>query len=327
MSRILVTGATGFIGYSVARLLVERGLRPRLLVRRPERGALLAPLGADLVHGDLTRPASLARAVEGMDTVIHLGARAVFERYARLRPTIVDGSLTLMQAARNAGVRRFVFASSLLVYAGGEGPIDAATEPRPAVDYGRAKLEAEDGLARLAAEAGMGFAALRLPHVYGARSLLFDRIHAGLVPFPGRGENLYAHLHVDDAARALVAAAEKGWTGAGPLADGRPASWNEFFAVLQAHYARCRILRVPRPLALLGARLLEPWLRLRARPALVAPDTVVAWNLELPVAPGVLWNDLGLAPRHAGIEQGIPASLDDAVAFRWRHPVADRAGA
>ena len=88
--RPLVTGATGFIGYEVARQLAAAGTPSRFMVSRPERGRLLSGLDAELVQGDLTRPASLARAVAGMDTVIHLGARATFEDISALRPSIVE---------------------------------------------------------------------------------------------------------------------------------------------------------------------------------------------------------------------------------------------
>ena len=116
IGQVLVTGATGFIGFEVARQLAERGFKPRLLVRRPVRAAMLAPLEAELVQGDLESPQSLERAVQGVDTIIHLGARAIFEEYELVRPTIVDGSVALMQASISAGVQRFVYSSSLLVY-------------------------------------------------------------------------------------------------------------------------------------------------------------------------------------------------------------------
>ena len=73
MERVLVTGATGFIGYEVAKQLSERGIRPRLLVRRPFRGIILKSLDSELVQGDLLEPQSLKRAVAGIDTIIHLG--------------------------------------------------------------------------------------------------------------------------------------------------------------------------------------------------------------------------------------------------------------
>jgi nucleoside-diphosphate-sugar epimerase len=294
------------------------------MVRRPERGRLLAPLHAELVHGDLSRPASLARAVAGVDTVIHLAARATFEAYDRVRPTIVDGSVALLKAARAAGVERFVYASSLLVYGDADTPIDARTTPRPVLGYGQAKLEAEAALER-EASSEMKLAILRIPHVYGARSFLFDRLRRGLVVFPGDGTNVYSHLHVEDAARLLIEAAARGWEGVSPVADDAPSTWNEFFAVLREHYPRFRILRMPARPALVGAAILEALSRLRHRPTLYTADTVRGWLLNLPVQPGLLWKEFGLAPRYRTIDEGLPASLDDAVAFRWLHPVADRA--
>ena len=108
-----------------------------------------------------------------------------------MEPTIVGGSRARMQASREAGVERFVFASSLLVYGDQEKPIDEATIARPRVDYGLAKLHAESELLGLASEANMSFAAIRLPHVYGARDLLFERLHGGLMTMAGDGRNLY----------------------------------------------------------------------------------------------------------------------------------------
>ena len=325
MNKVLVTGATGFIGYEVARQLVAAGIDTRLMVRRPERAALVQPLGAELVSADLTRPASLERAVRGVDTVIHLGARASFESYRKVEPTIVGGSRALMLASREAGVERFVLASSLLVYGDQEKPIDETTIARPRVDYGRAKLQAESELLGLASQANMAFAAVRLPHVYGARDLLFERLHGGLLTMAGGGRNRYTHMHVDDAARVLIAVARTGWTGISPVGDDRPTDWREFFAVLATHYPRFRAIYLPAWLARLGTELLRPVNALRRRPSLYTPDTVISWNLELPVEPGLLWRDLGMRPAYPTIHEGLPAALDDCVAFRWRHPLSDPA--
>ena len=108
MKKVLVTGATGFIGIEVSRQLSARGLRPRLMVRRPVRGLMLRNLNAEIMQADIRSPKSLYRVMRGVDTVIHLGARAAFEAYSKLFPSIVTGSLNLMKTAIEAGVDTFV---------------------------------------------------------------------------------------------------------------------------------------------------------------------------------------------------------------------------
>lgn len=88
MKKILVTGATGFIGFEVSSQLSRQGFRPRLMVRRPIRGMLLKSLDAELMQGDLKRPVSLQRLVRDIDTVIHPGAMATFESYHKVRSSI-----------------------------------------------------------------------------------------------------------------------------------------------------------------------------------------------------------------------------------------------
>ena len=196
MRKVLVTGSTGFIGIEVSRLLAEDGLRPRLMVRRPVRGLMLRNLEAEIMQADIRSSRSLERVLSGIDTIIHLGARAAFEPYPRLYPSIVKGSINLMKAAIKARVKNFVFGGSLLVYGDTAKSIDQNTQPSPMSGYGRAKLEAEKRLEEMAAKAGICFVSLRLPHVYGAHSLLFDQVRHGRVFFPGRGDNKFAQWGV-----------------------------------------------------------------------------------------------------------------------------------
>ena len=325
METVLVTGGTGLIGMEVVRLLCEQGLRPRVLVRRPRRGALLHGLDVEPVQGDLTRPASLRRAVEGVDTVLHLAARATMEPLDVLRPTIVDGTRDLATAAADAGVRHVLYASSLLAHGAATTahPIDATTAPDPQVDYGRAKVLAEGVLRDVEARGGPSVGIVRLPHVYGPGDLLFSRVRRGLLVTPGLGRNPYAHLHVLDAARLLVAAAGAGWDGTSATADDVPATWKRFFATVEEHDARFTHVAVPAPLARAGAHVAARLDR-RPGPSMITPDTVTGWNLAQPVAAGLVWDDLDLRPTYASIEQGIPAVLDASILFRWRHPVDDR---
>lgn len=323
--RVLVTGATGFIGYEVARLLAETGTEVRALVRRLARGALLNPFDVEQVVGDLSAPDSLRRACTGVDVVVHLAARATFEPAQVLRPTMVGGSVALLEAAAEAGARAFVHGSSLMVYGDvARGEIDADTPVAPHVDYGRVKVETERHLRALAQRRGVALGVVRLPHVYGARDLMFGRLRGRLTVLPGLSADAYAHLHVRDAARALVAASEQGWTGTAPVGDDENASWDTFFATLRRYYPHHRVVRVPAALAEVGAGLAEPLMRLRRGPQLVTRDTVRSSDVRQPVRRGTLWSELGIAPRYPTVEDGIPAALDELVAYRWRHSVDDR---
>jgi len=322
--KVLVTGATGFIGAEVARQLAERGLRPRLMVRRPSRGALLHHLDATLVHGDLQSPESLRKAVAGCDAVIHLAGRAVFEPAHKLMDTFVHGTQALAEAAADEGVTRFVFASSLLVHGSTDIPIDAATVPAPEVDYGHVKVMVENRLAKLEEATGMTVASIRLPHTYGATDQLFGRVRRGFLPIPGRGSPPYGHLHVRDAARVMIAAAETGWAGRSPVADRESVGWDEFLGELQAQMPHLTVARLPASLALAGTTVLNAATGWRSAPSLMTPDTVISWNLSLPVDPTALWSELGIEPELPTYREGIAATLDDCVAFRWRHPVNDR---
>lgn len=324
MQKVLVTGATGFIGIEVSRQLADRGSNPRLMVRRPLRGIMLKHLRAEIMQADLRSPRSLKRALAGVDTIIHLGARAAFEPYKRLYPSIVKGSMNLMQAAAEAGVRQFVYGGSLLVYQDTHSAIGQNTPPLPASGYGRAKLEAEQKMQELAASADIRFVSLRLPHVYGAHSLLFDQVRHGHIRFPGRGNNLFAHLHVADAARCLIGAAQQKLEGVWVVADDESCSWNDFFETAQTYYPRLRVIHVPQTAAFVATRILDAFFRVMGRPNPYPSGAVSSWNMRLPVEPDTLKAVLGFSPEFPSIHDGIPAVLDDAISFYWLPSNLDR---
>lgn len=324
MQKVLVTGATGFIGIEVSRQLAERGMRPRLMVRRPVRGLMLKNLEAEIMQADLRSPESLDRILNGIDTVIHLGARAAFETYPRVFPSIVKGSLNLMQAAIKARVKNFVFSSSLLVYGDSARPIDQHTEPSPMSGYGRAKLEAEQRMAEMAAAADIRFVSLRLSHVYGAHSLLFDRIRHGQIFFPGKGENAFAHIHIYDAARALIQVAENGRSGIWVVADNLSCTWNDIFETLQIYHPRLRVMHIPRVISYVGTTILSVFFKLTAQPNPYPSGAISCWNLRLPVVPGTIRQAIGGEPQFPTIHQGIPDVLDNSISFYWLPSNLDR---
>ena len=324
MKKVLVTGATGFIGIEVSRQLSERGLQPRLMVRRPVRGLMLRNLQAEIMQADIRSPQSLRRILKGVDTVIHLGARAAFEPYPRLVPSIVEGSRNLMQAAIDAGVQIFVYGGSLMVYADTRRAMDQNTPAVPMSGYGQAKLEAEQHLQQMASEAGICFISLRLPHVYGAHSLLFDQVRHGKVYFPGQGDNNFAHLHVTDAGRALIHAAECHRAGIWVVADELSCTWNDYFETVRTYYPRLRVVHVPQTLSYLGTRLLDLLYGAVGQTNPYPSGAVACWNLSLPVVPGTMLQSTGIEPKYPTIHEGVPAVLDDSISFYWLPSNLDR---
>lgn len=324
MKKALVTGATGFIGIEVSRQLAERGIFPRLMVRRPVRGLMLRNLEAEIMQADIRSPQSLQRVLRGIDTIIHLGARAAFEPYPRLYPSIVKGSINLMQAAIKARVKTVVFGGSLLVYGDTSKPINQKTEPFPLSGYGRAKLEAERRLEEMAAKANICFVSLRLPHVYGAHSLLFDQVRHGRVFFPGRGNNKFAHMHVIDAANALIHSAERGKAGIWVVADDLSCTWNDYFETVKTYYPRLRVMHIPQKISYIGTRILDVLSGLSAQPNPYPSEAISCWNLRLSVIPETMSQAIGLEPKFPTIHEGIPAVLDDSISFYWLPSNLDR---
>jgi nucleoside-diphosphate-sugar epimerase len=166
---VLVTGATGFLGGHVCAALVARGVAVRGLIRRQEA---LLPAGAVPVPArNLDDVGAIREAVRGVEGVVHLAARV--HQHSEpddkaARAVNVEGTHRLLQEAIAAGVRDFVFASS--VKAVGERADSAWTEstpPAPVDPYGRTKLEAEGIVRDLATRHGIHAPILRLPLVYG----------------------------------------------------------------------------------------------------------------------------------------------------------------
>jgi nucleoside-diphosphate-sugar epimerase len=278
---------------------------------------MLRNLEAEIMQADIRSPKSLKRALDGIEIVVHLGARAAFESYSRLYPSIVKGSLNLMQAAIETGVRNFVYGGSLLIYSGKDKVIDQTTVPAPLSGYGRAKLEAEQRMQEMAARAGICFTSLRLPHVYGAHSLLFDQVRHGKVYFPGKGENRFAHMHVRDAARALIHVAENEKPGLWVIADELSCSWNEYFETVRTYYPRLRVTHIPKMIAHVGTRMLDVFYALTAQPNPYPSGAISCWNMPLPVVPGTMSQTIGLEPEFPTIHEGVPAVLDESISFYW----------
>jgi nucleoside-diphosphate-sugar epimerase len=281
------------------------------MIRRPLHDVSIRRFDAEFIQGNLRDPKSLERAVKGMDAVIHLGARATFESYKRLKPIILDGSLNLMNEAADAGVKNFVFSSSLLVYGNQRNEVDDTTRAEPVLDYGRIKFETETRLSEIASAANINFAAIRLPHVYGTMDLYFQQLRRGLLIQPGLGRNNFAHMHVKDSARMLIACAKQGYKGISPVGDKYPATWADFTKTVRQCYPGARVIILPCWLAIMAATMIRPFRRFRPHPGLETPGAVRSFNCNIPVKPGLIWKDLKLKLCFPTIYEGVPAVIDE----------------
>ena len=172
MTRVLVTGATGFIGRTLVPVLSHCGYRVRLALRDE---AARRPELENCVVGEINGATDWSAAMDGIDHVIHLAARVHISRetasdpLAAFRATNVAGTHRLATAAAAAGVKRFVHLSSVkaLREISGGTPLNDETPPAPGTPYGQSKREAELALADAARGSSLDTVSLRLPLVYG----------------------------------------------------------------------------------------------------------------------------------------------------------------
>ena len=269
MSHVLVTGANGFVGRSLCRLLLSEGHGVTGLVRQaggcPSGTLEWLHTSKDFADLSATWPQDL-----NADCVVHLAARVHVMRddaadpLAAFRQTNVEGTLRVAKAARQHGVRRMVFVSSVKAMAEVDPgrPLREDDPLRPQDPYGRSKCEAEQALTRFGDETGLEVVIVRPPLVYGpevrANFLrLMDAIAKGL-PLPlGAITARRSVVYVENLASALVCCAvnSRAKGGCFNVADNEAPTVTELAQSLGKYLERpARLLPVP-----------ASWLRLAGR--------------------------------------------------------------
>ena len=260
---ILVTGGTGFVGSKIVHALRGEDRRVRCLVRNPERAGQLRAWGCELAEGDVTDAESLTRAVDGADALIHLVAIIVGkpEEFERL---MTRGTESLLDAAEQAGVRRFILMSAL-------GTTEATRELTP---YYRAKWSMEQAVQ-----------AAPLEHTIFRPSFIFGRDGGVLptflrlvrwspvTPVVGTGTQRIQPIWVDDVAAYFAKAVDLSRAAGKTFEIGGPdvVTWDELYSRIALILGKRRAkLHLPFGLMRAQARVIEAL----PGPSPITPDQV-----------------------------------------------------
>lgn len=297
---LLVTGGAGFIG---TNLIARLGLMPDMRVRVLDDKSLgrrehLDGFTGEFIHGDIRDRETIRAALAGIDAVVHLAADTqVISSIADPMHNFnvnVQGTLTLLEAMRELGVRRLVNASTGGAILGdAEPPVHEEMVPRPVSPYGASKLAVEGYCSAYSASYGIQCLSLRFSNVYGPRSFHKGSVVASFYKRLRRDETLVVYgngsqvrdfVFVGDLCDGIVRGVSSAATGAIQLGSGRPVSVN---ALIEA----IRVAVAPKPV------------QVRYEPARAGEVHAT-------------WCDISKARRELGFEPST--SLAEGLAGTWR---------
>lgn len=325
MKNILVTGATGFLGYHVTKLLNERGFRPRALLTEEGRSAddLLANLDVETVYGSLKDPASLRAALTDIDTVLHmvfvvsLSGGAEVEK--EMTEVNVNGTRNILLAAEEMGVKKAVVSSSALTVGINSTPVpldetaDWATYGLK-IPYAISRLKAEQEALSLATDdfsvvvVNPSFTLGPDDFVGAPANKLLKRICTNKLPF--KLPINFGCLDVRDYADGVIKAAEHGRSGRRYLLNGHNVTPDDFVAKACAiGNARPPRWHFPYWLAFPLILVLELVSWARGKPPKVSRKLFDLWNRSAWYNTELAQNELGWNPRP------LDETLKDTIAW------------
>ncbi len=320
--KFLITGATGFMGPHLVKRLRVEGHHCRCLVRDTSKAQVLAELGAEIISGDITQPATLEGIGDGMDRLLHLATLGHANHYVvtagMFEQVNVQGTANIMQEALRAGIPRIVHCSSVAaVGIAGETPTTEESACHPHHPYGKSKLKAEQLVRQLVAEKNLPASIVRFSMVYGPgdwRDMLkLTRMaKKGLWPKIGSRPKLTPLIHVNDAIQGLLLASEKGRFGEIYLiTNERSEPFDQLRRIIQQALKVRRLpLYVPEWLALALASTMET-----VFPILGKIPPVTRKNIESTLADRVF--SIEKAQKELGFQPKIDPEQGLADTVRW----------
>ena len=316
--KVLVTGATGFLGGHLVEALLHHGHQVVAMARQGSDTELLDRLRVEIRRADLGDVESLQKALLGTDIVIHLAAYYTFsgkkEMYDRVN---VQGTRNLLEAMERANVRSIIYCSSTEAMGPThDGAADENSPCLPYYEYGRSKLRAENLVSKASAK-GIEHVILRPSGVYGPRNLddvsyWFITTFAKTIASKfiiGDGKKVLQFVHVSDVVQGFILALERFQAVKGRtfiISDSRAYSYEEIYAILAVIFGKDPpVMHIPVPLAkvMVAPVQLLNWIR-RRHNFIWRVSTMDTFRMDRDYSIMRARADLGYEPKHA-IPQGL----------------------
>jgi nucleoside-diphosphate-sugar epimerase len=289
---ILITGSTGYIGSLLTLKLAEQGEDIRILVRKdPELAAFNRP-NIKVYKGDITDPASLETAMQGVDKVYHMAA------YARLwakdpdtfQKINVEGTRNVMEAAWNAGVRKIVYTSTAGVIGPSKDKPMSENDPRIVGffnAYEETKTQAEQ-VTMGYVNRGLDVSIVNPSRVYGpgldtgsnpVTKIVELYVKRKWHVIPGNGEDVGSYCYVDDVVDGHINAMLKGGKGERYIFGGENASFNELISLIRKHSGvNKKLYNLPFPIMSFVSHAMKTWSIISGTPPMITPDWVKRYD-------------------------------------------------
>lgn len=319
---VLVTGATGFVGSAVVRLLLEKGRAVRVLARPGSDRRNLAGLDVEVAEGDLRDAASLKAACRGIEILFHVAAdyRLWTPDPAAMFAANVEGSVNVLRAAAEAGAARLVYTSSVATLGcPGDGRPGDEEMPVTFADmvgaYKQSKFRAEEAVSRLVAEEGLPAVIVNPSTPIGPRDVkptptgrMIVEAASGRMPaYVDTGLNV---VHVDDVAAGHLLAFEKGRVGRRYVLGGEDMELKDILAeVARLTGRKAPTVRIPHGVVLPFAFMAEAMARLTGKEPFATVDGLRMARKKMFFSSARARAELGYAPRPAN------RALADAVTW------------
>ena len=265
--KALVTGANGFTGSHLVKALELRGSRVVAFVRKSSNLSRLADSQAQLVYGDITDRNALQDAMTGVDTVFHTAAYVELGlvNAAEMQRVNVEGTRAVLEVAKESGVSKVVYCSTVGIYGNTGGKVINETFVRTQTDFSSAydstKYEAQQIVDRLAAQ-GLPVVSVMPSGIFGADDPHFAPVMQaflkGRLKLWAGGDRITGIVHVDDLAQAMILAAEKAKSGEHYILSAGDLSTREMFEILSLATGIPVPHEAPKPLVRLAGNILDP---------------------------------------------------------------------